>query len=87
VVQLSYWLLLKSFFHSHNLTQAVVMNLEQLFQNFRKSRKYLQNVTNDTLRFYDVSSRAVDRHWKISDTSEINKEVLDEMLVSMRNHC
>src|SRR5690349_2086654 len=60
------------------------MNLEQLYQQFRKSRLYLKNVTSETLRFYDVSWRAVDRFWKIEDTDELSKEVLDNLVISWR---
>jgi integrase/recombinase XerD len=60
------------------------MDLEQLFAHFRRSRVYLKNVTKDTLRHYDVSWKAVERNWEISDTKKISKQALNELLVSWR---
>jgi integrase/recombinase XerD len=62
------------------------MNLDDLFQHFRRSRVYLKNVTQDTLRFYDTSWNVTYKNWGITKPEEITKKVLDDLIILWREN-
>jgi integrase/recombinase XerD len=60
------------------------MNLNELFERFKREKIYLKNVTKKTLVFYECSFKALIRHLPGDSLDALSKQSLNEFVIKLR---
>lgn len=60
------------------------MAIEQLFQDYLKEKKYLQNVSEATIRYYSKAFKFFVQYTGITETKGITQPLLNKFLVNLR---
>ena len=58
--------------------------LDQLFQDYLKEKKYVQNVSPATIRFYSQAFKFFRKYTGIERPDQLTKQTLDAFLVTLR---
>ena len=62
------------------------MIIDKLFSDYMKEKKYLQNVSEATIRYYTKAFKFFIQYTSIEEVEEITKPRLDKFLVTLREH-